>query len=305
MSRRPPTAPVSSERWRLEDEREFLVRSLDDAELEHSAGDLSPGDFELLRRRGRARLDEVEASRAARDAALDAGPAPGPPGAGRTVAADGGPGVDPSARADGAGEVGGAPAAGATTPGHRRRRWWLVAVGAAAMAAGAVLLVVHLNSPQLPGQSISGSVDLNASQQIQQELAQAAALANEGTKGSVAQALAIYRQVLAKEPDQPQALAEVGWLEWEAGAVADKPSLVAEGKALVQRSLKVEPDDYAAHFSLGTILLKEGDAAGAAAQYRTYLAQGPPAGELAAAAPYLREAFTAAGLPLPAGVPAG
>jgi hypothetical protein len=29
------------DRWFLADEREFLLRSLDDAELEHAAGDLS------------------------------------------------------------------------------------------------------------------------------------------------------------------------------------------------------------------------------------------------------------------------
>jgi cytochrome c-type biogenesis protein CcmH/NrfG len=179
----------------------------------------------------------------------------------------------------------------------------LFAVGFAALAAGTVLLVVHLQGPQLPGQSISGSVDLNPSQQIEQQLAQATALANEGTTGSVARALTVYRRILSENPNQPQALAETGWLEWEAGAAGDHPKLVVDGKALVERSLRVKPDDYAGHFFLGTILLKQGDAAGAAAQYRTFLAQGPPQSEVVTAAPLVRQAFAAAGLSLPAGVP--
>ncbi len=293
MSRRPPPTPVSSDRWRLEDEREFLVRSLDDAELEHQAGDLSTDDFEALRRRDRSRLEDVEASLAALDVT------PGPVG---TDAAGAAAGVTDAGHAAGVTDDD-APTGAAAA--RRRRRWWLVAVGVGATMAGAFLLVVHLNSPQLPGQSISGSVDLNASQRIEQELAQATVLANEGTKSSIEQALAVYRQVLTEDPSQPQALAETGWLEWEAGAVADRPSLVAEGKALVQKSLKVKPYDYAAHFFLGTILLKQGDAAGAVAQYRTFLAQGPPAREVTTAAPLVRQAFAAAGLPLPAGVPTG
>ena len=289
MSRRPLPSPVSSDRWRLEDEREFLVRSLDDAELEHRAGDLSTDDFEALRRRDRSRLEEVEASLAALE------PATGIEQAG-TEQARTGQAVGARSIADAAGS----PAA----PPRRRRRWWLVVVGVGAIAAGAVLLVLRLLAPQLPGQSISGSVDLNASQRIEQELAQATVLANEGTKASITRALAVYQQVLADEPNQPQALAEMGWLEWQAGAADDKPSLVIEGKAMVQRSLKVKPYDYAARFFLGTILLKQGDAAGAVVQYRAFLAEGPPAREVTTAAPLVRQAFTAARLPLPPGVPA-
>lgn len=285
MSRRPLPSPVSSDRWRLEDEREFLVRSLDDAELEHRAGDLSTGDFEALRRRDRSRLAEVEASLAALE------PAPGVEHAG----------TEQAAGAPSPADAGESPAA---PPRRQRRRWWLVVVGVGAIAAGAVLLVLRLLAPQLPGQSISGSVDLNASQQIEQELAQATVLANEGTKASITRALAVYQQVLADEPNQPQALAEMGWLEWQAGAADDKPSLVIEGKAMVQRSLKVKPYDYAARFFLGTILLKQGDAAGAVVQYRAFLAEGPPAREVTTAAPLVRQAFTAARLPLPPGVPA-
>jgi tetratricopeptide (TPR) repeat protein len=292
-ARRAVAAPTPvGDRWRLEDEREFLVRSLADAEREHDAGDLSRADYEALRRRDLGRLAEVEASLAALDRSDElARDAPVPVAPARDAPVPVAPAPERNGTATGA---------------RRRRRWWLAVVGGSAIAAGVLVLLVNLASPQLPGQAISGSVDLNPSKQIERELAQAAVLADEGTAGSVRQALAVYRDILSKDPNQPQALAETGWLEWEAGALAGDASLVARGKALVERSLAVRPDDYAAHFFLGTILLKQGDQpAAAAAQYRLFLAEGPPAGEVATAAPFIRQAFATAGLPLPGGVPAG
>ena len=50
------------ERWYLTDERDFLRRSLDDADREHDAGDLSDEDHALLTARDAARLVEVEAT---------------------------------------------------------------------------------------------------------------------------------------------------------------------------------------------------------------------------------------------------
>jgi hypothetical protein len=195
------------------------------------------------------------------------------------------------------------PDGGDAVPARRVRRWWLVGVGVAAIVAGIVLLVVHLASPQLPGQSISGSVAQNPAQEIQRELAQATALVNQGSTSSISEALTIYQRILDQAPNQPQALAELGWLEWTAGAKADDPTLVAEGKSLVEHSLKIRPDDYAARFYLGTMLLKQGDPTDAIAQYRLFLSQGPPSSEVTTAAPLIREAFTDAKQPLPAGVP--
>ena len=44
------------ERWYLDDQREFLLRSIDDAVREHEAGDLATPDFEVLVARDRRRL---------------------------------------------------------------------------------------------------------------------------------------------------------------------------------------------------------------------------------------------------------
>ena len=57
--------PAADERWYLTDEREFLRRSLEDADREHEAGDLSDEDHAVLVARDTARLAEVEAELAA------------------------------------------------------------------------------------------------------------------------------------------------------------------------------------------------------------------------------------------------
>ncbi len=66
-TKRPARAP-GDERWYLTDERDFLQRSLADAEREREAGDLSEEDHAVLVARDHARLAEVERDLAALDA---------------------------------------------------------------------------------------------------------------------------------------------------------------------------------------------------------------------------------------------
>ena len=66
----------------------------------------------------------------------------------------------------------------------------------------------------------------------------------------------------------------------------------------------MNPGDYAVRLYLGTLLLQlDGNAAGAVDQFTAFLAADPPATVLSQAAPILRQAYSAAGQPLPAGVP--
>jgi hypothetical protein len=53
------------------------------------------------------------------------------------------------------------------------------------------------------------------------------------------------------------------------------------------------------------MLLKAGSPGQAVAQYRKALVESPPSAVVTQAAPFIRQAFSAAGQPLPAGVPAG
>ena len=70
--------------------------------------------------------------------------------------------------------------------------------------------------------------------------------------------------------------------------------------------MKLAPDDYAARLYLGTVLLQQdGNAAGAVAQYRMFLADGPPTALVEQAAPVISAAYQKAGLPLPAALATG
>jgi hypothetical protein len=268
------TYVLSADRWHLEDEAEFLRRSLDDAKSELEAGDLGRADYDVLCRRDEARLGAVQAALRALDA-------------------------EDKQEAEAAAE------AAAESRGPRRRRGrWLLVVGVAALVAGATLLAFDLASPRAPGQPITGSLKVDTQKQIEVQLAQATALLSENTTTATQEALTVYAHVLSEDPRQPQALAETGWLEWEAGLHSNDKSLRAEGTTLVKRSLAVEPDDYGAHLFLGTIDF-DGvhDTAAAITQFRAFLAEGPPASLIASAAPVLRAAYSAAGVALPAGVP--
>jgi cytochrome c-type biogenesis protein CcmH/NrfG len=267
----PETYVLSADRWHLEDEAEFLRRSLEDAKSELEAGDLGRADYDALCRRDEARLGAVQAALGALDAEDQ---------------------QEAEAEAE---EERRAP---------RRRGRWLLAVGVAALVAGATLLAFDLASPRAPGQPITGSLKVDTAKQIEVQLAQASALLSENSTSATQEALTVYAHVLSEDPRQPQALAETGWLEWEAGLHSNDRPLRNEGTTLVKRSLAVEPDDYAAHLFLGTIDFEGAhDTAAAITQYQAFLAERPPAQLIASAAPFLRAAYSAADLALPAGVP--
>jgi len=271
----PLPAAAGERRWHLEDERDFLVRSLGDLAAELEAGDIGQADYDALSSRDERRLAVVEA-------ALEALPAEHGPGSG--------PEDPPTAPA-------------APEPGARRgrsRRRWLAAVAVVALSAGTTLLVVRLTQPSLPGQPVTGSTP----QTVAAQLAEAAALVDEGTSTSLSEALSLYRTVLSEDPNQPQALAETGYLEWEAGFSAADVAQERQGRSLVERSLRVARDDYAAHLFLGTMDLEQDhDPAAAVRQFQLFVSEHPPKAELATAASIVRQAYSEAGRPLPAGIP--
>ncbi|MGP8059673.1 MAG: tetratricopeptide repeat protein [Acidimicrobiales bacterium] len=273
------------DRWRLDDERDFLRRSLEDAAAEHAAGDLSDDDYRVLRARDEGRLAEVEGALGALDTTTAAPPGPGggtdrPPGG-----APGGP------------VAAGGPEEGAASGRGRRRRWYAV-VGVAALVAAVALVVVQLSAPRLPGQTLTGGIKLTGTQLENQQLAEAAA---DEQGGDLSGAITLYGRVLAEDPDQPDALAEFGWIEWETGA---NPAVRRGGETLVQRAVALAPGYYPGHLYLGTIETLSGSDPAAVRQFEAFLAADPPAAKVAAAAGYIRRAFGAAHRPVPAGLPA-
>ena len=86
--------------------------------------------------------------------------------------------------------------------------------------------------------------------------------------GRVREAEALYRQVLAAEPDNPEALHLLGVLSLQRGdaqAAAD----------LIRRAIGIDPTRPGYHFNLGVALASRGDGDGAIAAYREALVLRP------------------------------
>jgi len=173
-------------------------------------------------------------------------------------------------------------------------------VGAIALVAGALVLVFGNTSPRLPGEVATGGVNLSGKKLVEQELDQAAVLDDEG---KVVTAMAVYNKVLVKHPRQSTALAEDGWLLWQSGVGAKDAALEARGRAKVVEAVKVAPTFFAGHLFLGTIDVQQDADAEAVVQYRLFLADHPPSSWTRNFASAIRQAFTGAAQPVPAGVP--
>jgi tetratricopeptide (TPR) repeat protein len=271
------------ERWYLTDERDFLRRSLADADREHEAGDLSDDDHAVLVARDADRLVEVEAALAA------LGPeAPAPPSADTT---------DPADSTESAISTG--DAAAQTRVPARVSVWRRVVFVAACLlvVTGVVILVVHSVQGREPGQFSSGNATLDQAQQIEQQLSQALTLNNRGDQGG---ALQLYDKVLSEDPSNPVALAYAGYLQWNAGAASHVTSLARIGRAEVAKSVKVSPSYAEGHLFLGLIdENQDHDHAAAVAQFNDFLADNPPAAELSQVAPLVVGSYQAAGVAVP------
>ena len=262
------------ERWYLNDEREFLRRSLDDAAREHEAGDLSDHDHAVLVARDEARLAEVEAELAAL-----------------------GPVVEPSDPA---------PAVSSTAADDAERTgfplWRKVGIAASCLliGAGVVILVTHFVQARQPGQASSGSISVPEAQQIEQQLQQADSLNAAGGTSNQQKALALYNDVLGHDPSNPAALAGAGWIMWNLGTNAHVAGFVEDGRAEVTRSVQVSPTYYQAHLYLGLILANQDhNNRAAVVQFDEFLADGPPTGELPVVAPEVDPSYVAIGKPAP------
>jgi tetratricopeptide (TPR) repeat protein len=213
----------------LEEQRDFLLRSLDDLEREREAGEIEDDDYHHLHddytRRAADVLRALEEGRAAFTAT---------------------------------------PARRASWP---RRLLVLGAVGALAVGAG--VAVQASSGTRLAGETFTGSVQETASGQLQR----AATLAQEG---EVTEALRIYDDVLADDPEHLEALSERGLLLVSLGQGTQRPAVAAEGRASIERALAVAPENARALFYLGLALRLEGDRAASDEAFERALATDPP-----------------------------
>jgi cytochrome c-type biogenesis protein CcmH len=281
------TPEVAAER------RAFLARSLADADAEYLAGDLSDQDYLALRQRDMARLTALEARMGRAAAAVEPAPA-------RASVA-----VDERVPEVGVATVhdpGTSTARGAEARPRRRlrRSTWFLVIGCLCLASALSLAVATFASDRQPGQSATGTFAQTQAQQTEESLAQAATDENQGQVGQAAQ---LYQSVLHQHPANEVALAQLGWLEFETGQQGKSASLIADARAKLLRAVRLDPSDYAARLYLGTLLLqRDGNAAGAVAQYRQFLSDSPPTALVAQAGPEIRSAFQQAGIPVPTSV---
>ena len=194
----------------------------------------------------------------------------------------------------------GAPASPDAAPRRRYGTWSRVGIVVACLfiVAGAVILVDHAVSPAAPGQAPSGSVTVSKEQQIEDQLAAAAVLTDDG-EGQ--QALELYNKVLTEDPDDPIALAAGGWLEWNAGVAGKSAAAEQAGRQSEEKAVRVGPSFYGGHLYLGLILLDQDDnAPGAVTQFTKFLADGPSKAEMTSVASQIAPAWTQLHEPLPA-----
>jgi tetratricopeptide (TPR) repeat protein len=273
------------ERWYLTDERDFLRRSLADADREREAGDLSAEDHAALRARDTARLVEVEAELATLGPEE---PPPVPPAkTGSTSSTTSTTSTDSTATNGKSGTA-------------RLSVWRRIVfvVACLLVVTGGVILVVHSLQGREPGQFSSGGITLNQAQQIEQQLNQALTLNNAGNQGG---ALQLYNKVLTEDPSNPAALASAGYLQWNIGAASHVSSLTKIGRAEVAKSVRVSPSYFEGHLFLGLIdENQDHDHKAAVGQFNAFLADNPPTAELSQVAPLVIGSYQAAGVPVPA-----
>jgi tetratricopeptide (TPR) repeat protein len=229
----------------LEEQRRFLLQSLKDLDSEHEAGDIDEADYRTLK-------NDYTARAAAVLHAIDER---------RTGLAQ-------------------------KQRGARRRRstkWTAVVVTVAvAIAIGGGILVATSSGERVPGQTATGNVPSNVSDQLnaaQQDIAQ----------GKAVDALKLYDQVLKQDPQNAQALTFRGW-------ILESANLHDEALASLDKALAADPTFAMAHYFKGAVLFEgKGDPAAAVKEFEAFLASNPPADAAKTAQDALNQAKQAAG----------
>lgn len=208
----------------LEDERDFLLRSLDDLERERAAGDVDEHDYATLK-------DDYTARAARTIRAIESHQA--------RVAA--------------------------TRPPRSRRRRAATVVGVAAFALLAGVLVAQASGRRGAGDTLSGDIR----ESTRSQLSEAVELASEQRYD---EAIEIYDEVLAEQPDNAEALAYKGWFQFQSGDAEAVDTLMAASEA--------DPDYPDTYAFLAVILTRAGRPDLALTALDQFEALDPPASAL-------------------------
>jgi cytochrome c-type biogenesis protein CcmH/NrfG len=176
---------------------------------------------------------------------------------------------------------------GGRSTSSRRRRRWLLVVGLLCFLVAIVVVLWHSLELRQAGNSVTGNVSLGTQQQVTRLLTEAQAdIAN----GNVVTALSAYSQVLALSPKNVIALTQSGWLDFSAGSSDTDPALVALGIKDLRSAIAYAPHNTAARLYYAIVAdSTPGNQALAKSQFKIFLALGPSKGQLAVAAPFLKQ----------------
>ena len=254
----------------LEDERDFLLRSLDDLERERAAGDIDDPDYEALRDGYTARAAAVL----------------------RTIRAG-----------EGAADL---PAGGQSRPARRWPRAAIVGLLVLGFAGGAGALVALTAGDRLPGQTVTGS--LPSAQPDQ--LLQARQLIGEGKLLEAVQAYDGVLAKDPRNPEALAYKGWLLRLAGKAGGSGGQTGsadLINRAQQSIEAAVAADPSYPDAHFFLGMILYEDrDDPVKAITQFRLFMADQPPQDMVPLVESELRKAMQTArdrGLPDPGPAP--
>ncbi len=261
-------------RDRLADTIALLEKSLADAQHASEQGDLDRADYEAITERDQARLED--ARRALREVP------PTEPAVDSTTASV----EDPK---DPAGED--------EDPAPQRRRTLTVVVSVVVAAILGVGLAWGLHAAGSTSSDQGRTYTPAQIRQIETMLTQASTLVQAG---KVTEALQVYSQILAIDPYQPEALAQSGYLTFQAGVATKSSQLATKGATQIRASVEANPNLFASRLYLGVVdLVGQNDPAAAMVQFEEFLKLKPPAQWVAQAQPYLAKAAAELKVPVP------
>lgn len=173
----------------------------------------------------------------------------------------------------------------------------MIASAGGAFVAAMVLVLMSVTGSRLPGQTLTGSSVATTARVVSLDLGRARTLEAAGQDLA---ALKLYQAALRVVPRQPEALAYQGWILRQTGEADHSKALVDEGTVSIKAALTVDPRYADAHAFLGYVLWQDDhDAAGAVAQFRSFLADHPAAQMVSLTRSVVAQAFAAAGRPVP------
>jgi len=238
-------------RTELEEERDFLLRSIDDLEVEHAAGDLDDDDFRALNDDYTARAASV--LRRLQHIEAPDRRAPRKPVDEREA--------DPGSATS---------ASPALRPVSRKARWpMFVGIAATvALAAGSGYLVTQSSGERRPDQGVSGGPDSSP-----RSLLQSAIDLDNG--GKLVESAKLYDAVLSAEPDNVVALSRRGWVLGRSGRQAGSVELLQQGLGYLERATRADPSYPDAHAFRGLVLGALARPGEAGCEFRLWLAIAP------------------------------